>query len=153
MPELKPEIIRSCETCDWIRDNGLIKAGCCDPANDCSGLPDFDHWRKKQLTPAEEQQYVRDHWKFVFGQERYVCIYWSDFMTSNSEIFSGSWHEAYLFTLEQEKQIARREKSVGMLKECLPGDGWHDAEEVVIAGEILAREQAALAEMKKGWRE
>ena len=157
---MTPEIIRSCETCDWRRDTIFIKGGCCDPANDCSGLPGFDHWIKKQLTPAEEEKYVQSHWSSPHWTHipgyGWVVQNYSDGMTVLASYLRTkklATHAVYLFTVERKKQIARRERGIGLLKEVLPGDVWHDAEEVVIAGEILACEQAALAEMKKGWRE
>jgi len=112
------------------------------------------------MKPGEEEKYVRAHWESPHWTHipgyGWVVQNYSDgatFLASYLRTKKLATHAAYLFTVERKKQIARRERGIGLLKEVLPGDGWHDAEEVVIAGEILAREQAALAEMKKGWRE
>ena len=63
-----------------------------------------------------------------------------------------AWHAAAEFTIQRQEEIRRRTIGLGLLKECMPGDGWHSAEQVVIAGEIYTREQAALAELQRGWK-
>lgn len=110
----------------------------------------------KQFTPVEEEAYVRARWNSV----RFKPV---DAGLSYRVTMSGAWietignlndaaHAAFLFTKQREAEIHRREISIGLCKECLPGDGWHDAEQVAIAGEIIAREQADLAELRRGWK-
>jgi hypothetical protein len=133
--------IRVCAKCGTkvYFDNGMVTFAC---------LCGESGWKWMDvLTPTEEEKYVRDRLDFVRvlhdGEIR---------LLEEMGPWFYNWHEAYLFTLGREKQIARCERGIGLLKEVLPGDMRHDAEETIIAGEILAREQAALAERKKGWK-
>ena len=106
------------------------------------------------------EKFVRDHWESVnwgmrdlAGKNFAVIVYDDDVgtgFTGNTQ--SEAWKSAAKFTRERLKQIYRMDIGIGLLQECLPGEGWHNDDDVLIAGEILAREQAALAELKRGMK-
>lgn len=89
------------------------------------------------------------------SQVRKSQIFWTKAGTvivNTDRVGNPDWHTAAEFTIRRQEEIRRRTIGLGLLKECMPGDGWHSAEQVVIAGEIYTREQAALAELQRGWK-
>jgi hypothetical protein len=85
---------------------------------------------------------VRERWvDCVFGIKIYCGI-----VGRPSSCFPfNSWHAAYLFTKRREAEIADVEEEIGFLggPYCL---------ECPSVERILAREQAALAGLKRGWK-
>lgn len=107
--QLTPHTSRSCETCDWKRDRTTVRGSCCDPTKDCSGMPDFDHWRKKQLTPVEEEEYVRSRWNDVMeDHEGWLFLGCHD----GDDHSCLNIHEAFLFTEQREAEIADVEEEI-----------------------------------------
>jgi hypothetical protein len=89
------------------------------------------------MTPAEEEAHVRSSW--VDAE-----------VLSSGEIVIDrliySRHSAFLFTKQREAEIADVEEEIGFLggPYCL---------ECPSVERILAREQAVLAELRRGWKE
>ena len=85
------------------------------------------------MTLAEEQAHVQSKWIDIVALE----IAWES---------NNSWHEAYLFTKQREAEIMDLEEEIGFL-------GGLYCIECPSVERILAREQAALAELHRGWRD
>jgi phage terminase Nu1 subunit (DNA packaging protein) len=94
------------------------------------------------MTPAEEEAYVRARWIRVTNHGAYIVI--RNVFRFCSESFID-WHAAYLFTVQREAEIADVKEEIELLESLSITDYRRG-----IA--ILAREQAALAELKKGWK-
>jgi hypothetical protein len=93
------------------------------------------------LTPAEEA-YVRERWTFVIhspNREIVLC-------NSGSPVPFDNWRAAYLFTKKREEEIADLEVDIEWLED-------QNSFEVPQLKRILAREQASLAELKRGMKE
>lgn len=97
-------------------------------------------------TPAENQQFVRDHWVRV----------WINTRTKEPRIddtFFLTWDEAAEFTEQRLKDVRKVEMELALLRGLLflliaePGDMT-----TPIWTRVLAREQAALDDLKKGMR-
>ena len=100
-----------------------------------------------EMTLAEEEAYVRARWVDVcFGVMIFFSGKWHSF---------DDWHSAYLFTVQQETEIADLKEEVRFVDGLL--DSWmspgNDYGGTVSMGRILAREQAALAELRRGMKE
>jgi hypothetical protein len=158
MKQLTPVISKSCDTCDWKRDTTYIKGCCCDLSNDCSGEPDCNHWHNKQLTPAEEEAYVRARWEGTVVRLRDsttmdkgcgLLLGGTHGIYPWTENWSTVWHAAYLFTRQREAEIAQRERGIAWLGNLL--SGIHQVPDEVV--DIIAREQTAIAELKRGTKE
>lgn len=101
----------------------------------------------KQMTPAEERQYVQDHWNDCqYGIMIYCCdnglpIAWHSFL---------SWHEAYLFTVQRERRIEDVKEEIEAVRSIAYSTNVISAS---VCERILAGKRAALAELRRGWKE
>ncbi len=105
------------------------------------------------------EEYVRSKWEKVKDRETFVAghghvvtlpVIWKDSMSAgyfrSKEI---AWAAAAEFTREREEQIRHVEEEIALL------EGWKHLVEVKnpAALRILGREQAALAELKRGMKQ
>ena len=112
-----------------------------------------------ELTTAKKEAYVRSKWRMVYyfpetpADEGYLLQIFKD--NSMREIYEehsmsaeDAWDAAYAFTLAREEEVRQVEEEVALLK------GWRYVQEGISpqATRILAREQAALDELKRGMR-
>jgi hypothetical protein len=101
----------------------------------------------KQLTPAEEESYVRAQWDYV------------DVVTPgrlDGGIFIDGFcpkfldfHETYLFTVHRKEEIADIQAEIAWLE-------WPSIKNSSIGNireRILSREKADLADLRRGWKE
>jgi len=106
------------------------------------------------MTTAEMEQYIRSKWELVSrcdGSYRHyemgtvliqdVHNHWFDF---------DSWQAAYDFTLAREEEIRQVEEEIKFLHELKSFGSW--VENHTGWQRILAREQAALADLKRGMK-
>lgn len=103
-------------------------------------------WKPAPLPNPHEDEMLP--WTMQVADAKYLDVH--EFTGATEEECVSS---AYEFTIQRQEEIRRRTIGLGLLKECMPGDGWHSAEQVVIAGEIYTREQAALADLQRGMKE
>ena len=105
-----------------------------------------------ELTTAEKEAYVRRVWENVIvcdGSYRSYARGTVLFNWANHKFYEfADWDAAYAFTLAREEEVRQVEEEVALLK------GWRYVQEGISpqATRILAREQAALDELKRGMR-
>ena len=105
-----------------------------------------------ELTKAEKEAYVRGKWENVIvcdGSYRSYARGTVLFNWANHKFYEfADWDAAYAFTLAREEEVRQVEEEVALLK------GWRYVQEGISpqATRILAREQAALDELKRGMR-
>lgn len=120
----------------------------------------------EQLTAQQEQEYVEARWKRVAYHESgltsagkcYVTIDADDHPTAGTLLFmhhggtkAAVFHAAYLYTKERKRQIAEVEEKVALLEaEATLWPNFYKQQAAY--SRILAREQAALADLKRGLR-
>lgn len=111
-----------------------------------------------ELTTQQEREYVEARWELVVccdgsyrGYRRGTILlqdvidHWLDF---------HSWHAAYLFTLDRERQIAEVEEEIEFVRNtrfsytCQAGYEKKSAPQ----RRILAAEQQRLDALKQGWK-
>ena len=100
------------------------------------------------MTTAQMEEYVKQKWKAE--SLRIVPVVDGDgFISLDYSEFVNSWSAAYAFTLAREEEIRQVEEEIEWLR------GFSAFAEHSIYGpvreRILAREQAALDALKKGW--
>ena len=125
---------------------------------------------QEQLTPQQEREYVEAAWEKVDYQWsgstyrptlmiRLPLIWWEGLGTGYFETEEAGWHAAYLFTKEHKGELKRRRYAISLLKliyaqggqgEWKPVDWKQDQEALE---QVIAREEAALADLLRGWRE
>ena len=114
----------------------------------------------EQLTAQQEREYVEARyrcapWKSV-DSNYYVDLLETGTNTHGACTFPGptqsaAYHAAYLFTKERERQIAEVEEEVALLEaEATLWPNFYKQQAAY--SRILARERAALAELKRGLR-
>jgi hypothetical protein len=100
----------------------------------------------KQLTPVEEEEYVRSRWNDVMeDHEGWLFLGCHD----GDDHSCLNIHEAFLFTVQREADIADIQAEIAWLE-------WPSTKNNSIGDlreRILAREQAVLAELRRGWKE
>ena len=97
----------------------------------------------KQLTPAEEEAYVVARWS-----DYHVMTYGRfDICDMDGDM---DWHAAYLFTKQLEAEIAQRSEDAKFLQMII--DTTAKGKCLQSLHSIIAREQAALAELRRGWK-
>lgn len=111
-------------------------------------------------TAIENEEYVRSRWDpnlfngglyFYEGARSYHLRLGSKRFEYTQKTKAECWSAAYAFTLEREEQIRQVEEEIALMEFIVQAqDEFND---IVAAKRILAREQAALAELKKGMRQ
>lgn len=91
------------------------------------------------MTAAEERAWVEKRW------ERATVIH------LQREVWAN-WHAAFLFTQDYERQIAEAREAIAMLEHMFKS-GLITTEEHPTYRRILSREQAALTELLRGFKE
>lgn len=98
----------------------------------------------EQLTAQQEYEYVESRW----SDYRAMTYGRLDICDMEGEM---DYHAAYLFTKERERQIAEVEEEVALLEaEAALWPNFYKQQAAY--SRILAREQAALAELKRGMK-
>jgi hypothetical protein len=113
------------------------------------------------MTPAKEEAYVRERWKVIEVTNTYAGTHcaveaWSVWLPCGWRSSVGSisadaqmWHDAYLFTVKREAEIADIQAEIAWLE-------WPSTKNNSIGDireRIIAREQSALAELRRGMKE
>ena len=111
----------------------------------------------KQLTPAEEKAYVKTRWmRPHWGSNDHGWTV-QNFVGSMTVLATNikprykATHAAYLFTKKREAEIGGVEEEISYLVN-IKGRADSASPEHCIH-RIIAREQAALAELRRGWKE
>ena len=97
----------------------------------------------------DNEKLVRGTWEYVWVYEGFVCIGAEPPVADHA---FNSWQEAVEFTRKRLAEIAERERDIAWLSDyysCLAEANCFDCG---TAGRILAREQAALAELRRGMK-
>lgn len=106
----------------------------------------------KQLTPVDDEAYVRARWVCISAYgDGLLFIYFGKNNKSASKEFID-WHHAYLFTVQREAEIAELEQEIEFLKRVETYGSFVVSIWQTTRLRILAREQAALAELLRGWK-
>lgn len=121
---------------------------------------------QEQLSTEQERAYVEAAWEWIVVRKRddrpewewLGSLIWK--MTPTLEdSYTSAWHAAFLFTKEHEGELKRRRYAISLLKliyaqggqgEWKPVDWKQDQEALE---QVIAREQAALADLLRGRRE
>ncbi len=120
---------------------------------------------QEQLTPQQEREYVEAAWVhvrtvFPCASGRYLIQIDPDSRLDNAQFEewlnteAAAWHAAFLFTKEHERKIAAVREEIEYVDSFsrMPKRNGTYAEHPVWK-RILAREQAALADLLRSWRE
>ena len=123
------------------------------------------------MTPQEEREYVESAWTAIRndGTRRHPDLELGGTWIPRSDAeWDEAWHAAYLFTVERQRQIAEVKEEIVVLKPFAEGRTeealttmpvWaNDTIPALLAAgraiqRTLLREQAALAELKRGLKE
>jgi hypothetical protein len=112
---------------------------------------------KEQMT---DEEYVRSKWEAVeVEQDCYADWYYSlGGIYDSTQHFSTeeeTWSAAAEFTRQREEEIRQVEAEVAMARKLFMESAVFDtnSSETAIFDRIFAREQQALADLKRGWRE
>jgi hypothetical protein len=103
-----------------------------------------DGKKMSELTPAEEEAYVKACWI----NPALPCMRGAEFKVLPTMTKRSMIHEAYLFTVQREEEIADIQAEIAWLE-------WSSIKNNSIGNireRILSREQAALAELRRGWK-
>lgn len=109
-----------------------------------------------------DEEYVRSKWEAVeVEQDCYADWYYSlGGIYDSTQHFSTeeeTWSAAAEFTRQREEEIRRVEEEIEGANDSVrwfsQGDGYDDKRWTEVHRRILAREQQALADLKRGWKE
>lgn len=103
---------------------------------------------------SENENYVRARWERIRASDYRIVIYFGepDFL-SDCHMFSGyhdKWSEARLYTEHREREIAEVEEEIEIIEAIVGLYASHGGNKF---RRILAREQAVLAELRRGMKE
>lgn len=126
-----------------------------------------DELREEQaaMSTKEHEEYVRSKWEdcgssgpVQFAEHWQV---WCDAYFFCEETEQQAWSLAYAFTLEREEQIRCIKREIEVLQNVVAGylgyithrfNPEHDSRQAYTLARVIAREQAALAELKRGMK-